>query len=999
MVAINDLFSAVFQASARPVWARGVELARAGAVVGEHRDEDEVILRVAVTGSPIAPAVTLWVDDCEWDCECDSRREVCFHVVAAVIALKQAIEAGEELPGLGARMARVAYRLYRTPGGLAFDRAQVRGEGDEAVELTLDDRLTAYSRGRLSGSKAILTTAADMTIEVVLGGLQRGVLPLKVMRVILPHLASDRERQVDVKLDGVPIKIDATPVRPHVKVADDRESDGVRVSLIRNPAITEFFKNGAVLCGDTLRPTGIVGLTRVEVMRLKAGIIYPREQVVGLVSDVIPHLKKHTTVHIRSKRLPHKKVSLRPRVVFETRRQGDSLAVLPTIVYGEPVVARVDGQRLVTFGEVLPERNRIAEERLRTQLNFELEMSPGRAMLFLGENAMTIGERLAALGEVRGDAQHEFFRASPLRPRLRGDQGRSQITFFSGGEGTGEGTGEPREVDAHRVVDAWQRGESLVPLTGGGFAPLPVDWLERYGQHLMFLLDARGADGSIQAWARPVLAELAVDLEGHDIGPEFRALRSLVEDFEGLPPVSLPEDLGATLRDYQETGVRWLAFLRRAGLGALLADDMGLGKTLQTLCTLQPGKQTLVVMPTSVLHAWADELHRFRPALRVHRFYGPGRVLDPNADVTLTTYALLRRERERLQRAPAVEGAEPQPWDTIILDEAQSIKNPTSQVAQAAFELEAVHRVALSGTPVENRLDELWSILFFLNRGLLGSRSDFRRNFSDPIAQGSPKAAKELRRRIRPFVLRRRKSEVARELPPRTEVVLRCQLDEREREVYDALRAATRSEVVEHLAAGKGVLKALEALLRLRQASCHRGLIPGQEATSSSKVALLCETLDEIVAEGHKALVFSQWTGLLDRIEPALKVANLDFTRLDGSTRDREAVVNAFQDPAGPPVMLISLKAGGTGLTLTAADHVFLVDPWWNPAVEDQAADRAHRIGQERPVLIHRLVAENTVEERILALQARKRQIADAALGEANQAGGLSKGDLLALLD
>ncbi len=995
MVAINDLFSAVFRASARPVWARGVELARAGAVVGEHRDEDEVILRVAVTGSPIAPAVTLWVDDGEWDCECESRREVCFHVVAAVIALKQAVEAGEELPGLGARMARVGYRMHRTPKGLSFDRALVRGEGQDAVEHTLDDRLTAYSRGRLSGSKAILTTAADMTIEVVLGGLQRGVLPLKVMRVILPHLASDREREVDVKLDDVPIKIDATPVRPHVKVADDKDSDGIRVSLIRDPAISEFFKNGAVLCGDTLRPTGIVGLTRVEVMRLKAGIIYPREQAVGLISDVIPHLKKHTTVHIRSKRLPHKKVSLRPRVVFETRRQGDSLAVLPTIVYGEPAVARVDGQRLVTFGEVLPERNRIAEERLRTRLSYELEMSAGRAMLFLGEDAMTIGERLAALGEVRGDAQHEFFRASPLRPRLGGDQGRSKITFFSGGEGTSE----VREVDAHRVVDAWQRGESLVPLAGGGFAPLPVDWLERYGQHLIFLLDARGADGSIQAWARPVLAELAVDLEGHDIGPELMALRSLAEDFEGLPPVVLPKDLGATLRDYQETGVRWLAFLRRAGLGALLADDMGLGKTLQTLCTIVPGSQTLVVMPTSVLHAWAKELRRFRPALRVHRYYGPGRELDPLADVTLTTYTLLRREREKLQRAPVAEGAEPKPWDTVILDEAQSIKNPTSQVAQAAFEIEAVHRIALSGTPVENRLDELWSILFFLNRGLLGSRTDFRRNFSDPIAAGSPKAAKELRRRIRPFVLRRRKSEVARELPPRTEVVLRCQLDEREREVYDALRAATRSEVAEQLAAGKGVLKALEALLRLRQASCHRGLVPGQEAKTSSKVVLLRETLEEIVAEGHKALVFSQWTGLLDRIEPALKGAGLAFTRLDGSTRDREAVVNAFQDPDGPPVMLISLKAGGTGLTLTAADHVFLVDPWWNPAVEDQAADRAHRIGQERPVLIHRLVAENTVEERILALQERKREIADAALGEANQAGGLSKNDLLALLD
>jgi len=1007
MAAVDDLFSAVRQACAPRVWSRGVELARAGAVVGEHRDEDEVVLRVAVTGSPIAPAVTLWLDDSEWECECESRRESCFHVAAAVIAFKQATNAGEELPGPGAQMARVAYRIHRTPEGLAFDRVLIRGEGEEAREYPLDDRLTAYSRGRIKGSSALLTTAADMTIEVVLGGLQRGVLPTKVMRVILPHLAPDGERPSDVKLDGVPIKISSTPVRPHVKVANDRNSDGVRISLIRDPEITEFFKNGAVLCGETLRPTGVVGLKRDEVLRLKKGIIYPREQVVGLVSDVIPHLEKHTTVHIRSKRLPHKKASLRPRLTFDTRRQGDGLAVLPTIVYGEPAVARVDGQRLVTFGEILPERDRIAEERLRTRLSFELEMSAGRPKVFAGEEAMTIGERLAALGEVRGGGHEEFFRVGPLRPRIVGDGARPRITFFTVGEGgegdeggEGEGpSGRGGEVDAGRVVEAWERGESLVPLGTGGFAPLPVDWLERYGPHLTFLLSARGADGTLQPWARPSLAELAVDLDDRAVDPDLSALRALTEDFTGLPPTKLPEDLRATLRDYQEAGVRWLAFLRRAGLGALLADDMGLGKTLQTLCTLERGAPALVVVPTSVLHAWADELGRFRPTLKVHRYYGPGRVLEPGADVTLTTYALLRREREGLRRAPALEGQEQEPWDTVVLDEAQTIKNPESQVAQAAFELEAKHRIALSGTPVENRLDELWSILFFLNRGLLGSRSDFRRNFADPIAAGSPPVAAELRRRIRPFVLRRRKSEVARELPPRTEVVLRCQLDKREREVYNALRAATLSEVAEELAKGKGVLKALEALLRLRQASCHRGLIPGQEAASSSKVRLLRSTLEEIVDEGHKALVFSQWTGLLDRIEPELEDAGLGFTRLDGSTRDRESVVRHFQDPKGPPVMLISLKAGGTGLTLTAADHVFLVDPWWNPAVEDQAADRAHRIGQDKPVLIHRLVAEDTVEERILALQARKRAIADAALGGADQAGGLSKADLLALLD
>ena len=293
----------------------------------------------------------------------------------------------------------------------------------------------------------------------------------------------------------------------------------------------------------------------------------------------------------------------------------------------------------------------------------------------------------------------------------------------------------------------------------------------------------------------------------------------------------------------------------------------------------------------------------------------------------------------------------------------------------------------MTGTPVENRLDELWSLMHFANRGLLGRpRASSTPSSARPVADGVPGAAQALRRQIKPFVLRRRKAEVAPELPPRTEATIRITLDERERGIYDAVRAATQSELVAALGAAGGkldVMRALEALLRLRQAACHPGLLPGQHAATSSKLEALLEALETAAEDGHKALVFSQWTSLLDRIEPVLENAAIPFTRLDGSTRDRGAVVDTFQSEDGPPVMLVSLKAGGTGLNLTAADHVFLCDPWWNPAVEDQAADRAHRIGQERPVLIYRLVAADTVEERILELQARKRAVGDAALGDA----------------
>jgi SNF2 family DNA or RNA helicase len=543
-------------------------------------------------------------------------------------------------------------------------------------------------------------------------------------------------------------------------------------------------------------------------------------------------------------------------------------------------------------------------------------------------------------------------------------------------------------VGAEAVLSAWQEGLGLVPIDGGGFAPLPEAWLAKHGHDLAALLAARANDGRLATHALPTLGRLCEDLD-QPPPPGLERLAPLAETFERLPEAILPSDLTATLRHYQRVGVNWLSFLRSTGLGGILADDMGLGKTVEAMSVF--GKKVLVVCPTSVLPNWRAELGRFRPGLRVGVYHGPARKFDDTADVTLTTYAILRLDSEDLSRRH---------FDTAVLDEAQAIKNPDSQVARAAFALNADFRLVMTGTPVENRLDELWSLMHFANRGLLGGRREFDADLARPIADGVAGAAQSLRQRIRPFVLRRRKAEVAPELPPRSEATLPITLDERERGLYDTIRAATQSELVAALGGGGklDVMKALEALLRLRQAACHPALLPGQKAATSSKVQALADALVNAAEDGHKALVFSQWTSLLDLIEPVLQQIGIPFVRLDGSTRDRSAVVEAFQADAGPPVMLISLKAGGTGLNLTAADHVFLCDPWWNPAVEDQAADRAHRIGQERPVMIYRLVAADTVEERILELQQRKRAIGEAALGDAAGAASLTREDLLALL-
>jgi superfamily II DNA or RNA helicase len=973
---VESLLAAVHAAASPRDWSRGVELSRAGAVLAMRHAPDEIVVQVAVKGAAVSPTVTLWPADAEWSCDCDSRADPCFHVAAAVIALKRAAEAGQPLPGTSARTGKVGYRFTRGPEGLVFTRVRV-AEGSEERPLT--HSLALLSSGRVEGSQPIVASQADMAVDLALGAfLKPGVLPAPLARKVVPLLAGCS----DIRLDGAEIKVGAESVGFHALVVAD--GPGFKVSLARDPAISETFGGGVVArVGDTLRvwdPTKL----GPEFAELKTGLLVGPERVAWLVSELLPRLERIIPVHIKAPQLPKLSDGHAPRVVLDTTLSGEALAVLPTIVYGDPPVARLDGDRIVPFGRVLPRRDLAAESVLRRLLAAQ-SLQPGERQAAVAGAGVTLAERLRALASaqpgrvaLRGEAHREFARLEPLVPRLA-PGGGFNLSF--------ETAGGTRQADAARVLAAWEAGASEVPLMGGGVAPLPHDWLARYGPQIAMLMASRGQGGEVAAHARPALADLYAALET-PAPPDLAGLAALARDFAGLPRAALPADLQAELRTYQRRGVDWLSCLRDAGLGAMLADDMGLGKTLQCLCALRG--RCLIVAPTSVLHNWAAEAKRFRPGLRVCTYHGPRRRLDPDADLVLTSYAILRLDADALAA---------EPWDAVVLDEAQMIKNPDSQVARAAYGLkQARWRVTLSGTPVENRLEELWSQFHFLAPGLLGGRQDFLERHARPIADGIPGAAGRLRAIIRPFMLRRRKQEVARELPPRTEVVLQCTLDPRERDVYEAIRAATEKDVVDALEAGGSVLMALEALLRLRQAACHTGLVPGQEATRSSKLDLLLETLDEAVAEGHKALVFSQWTGLLDRVEPHLRRAGLPFLRLDGSTRDRGAVVDGFQAADGPPVLLVSLKAGGTGLNLTAADHVFLLDPWWNPAVEDQAADRAHRIGQTRPVLVHKLIAEDTVEARILELQQRKRSLADAALAGADAAASLTREDLLALL-
>ncbi len=452
------------------------------------------------------------------------------------------------------------------------------------------------------------------------------------------------------------------------------------------------------------------------------------------------------------------------------------------------------------------------------------------------------------------------------------------------------------------------------------------------------------------------------------------------------PPLG---DLESVLRPYQKQGTAWLHFLRENGFGGILADEMGLGKTLQTLAFLrfvrqqQPsGKPMLIVCPTSLVFNWLAEAKKFTPTLRVLALHGTERHAQfaqmEHHDLIITSYGLIRRDAGRYREFE---------FDTVVLDEAQHIKNRQTQNAQAVKAVRSTHRLVLTGTPLENSVLDLWSIFDFLMPGYLGAAKDFRERYELPIIKAkSVEAQQRLARRLRPFLLRRLKQEVASDLPAKLEQVAFCELTSDQRQVYQQVIEASRKEVLEAVGAqglAKSRMVVLTALLRLRQVCCDLRLLKLEHvnpANASGKLDLFSELLEEVVDGGHRALVFSQFTSMLALLKERLDAADIPFCYLDGSTTDRGAVVQRFQEQATIPVFLISLKAGGVGLNLTGADTVIHFDPWWNPAVEDQATGRAHRIGQTKVVTSYKLITRDTVEEKILTLQNRKREIFQATL-------------------
>ena len=549
--------------------------------------------------------------------------------------------------------------------------------------------------------------------------------------------------------------------------------------------------------------------------------------------------------------------------------------------------------------------------------------------------------------------------------------------------------GEGRSASIANLLAALRRGDGTVVLDDGTRGMVPEEWLKRYLRIASFG-EAEGDHIRYRPTQAALLDALLESQPAVDVDETFARARAELRTFGGIRPLDPPPSFTGTLREYQREALGWFEFLRRFGFGGCLADDMGLGKTVMVLAMLEsrraarerePGdgpRPSLVVVPKSLVFNWKDEAARFAPRLRVLDYTGGARdaaSIDDH-DLVLTTYGTLRRDAVRLTGHA---------FDYVILDEAQAVKNATTASAKAVRLLGGRHRLALSGTPIENHVGELWSLFDFLNPGLLGTARAFKAvSGAQTSAAGEREDLAVVAQAVRPLILRRTKAQVEPELPARTEQTIHCELEGAQREFYDELRAHYRATLLARVARSglaKSKMQVLEALLRLRQAACHPGLVDARRIDDpSAKFDVLLPQLTEVIEEGHKAIVFSQFTSFLGLLRTRLDRDGVMYEYLDGQTRDRAGRVERFSTDPACRLFLISLKAGGLGLNLTAAEYVFLLDPWWNPAVEAQAIDRAHRIGQERHVFAYRLIAQDTVEEKVAELQQTKRELADAIL-------------------
>jgi superfamily II DNA or RNA helicase len=978
--------------------------------------------------------------DIENLCNCRDAREsgkICAHVVAVGLhwlksqksektippatslpAVTQAKSPGRKISGLlrDAAGTPAELRIIFPPN---FDQALARGKVMLVFEARWDGGkgpLNALPKGR-----AFAFAPADNAIIDQLETLANGETPallqmeLKDLVVLLPLLVGHENLTLG---NASPVKVVQTPLPLPLRATLEANGEIV-LALAGQPS--EFVRLGDwVWHQQTLRP---LGLPAVAQTIFQSPVRVTRSQIPVFLSQHWPQLQAAGGVEANFQLSDFTLEPQTPRFLLELKGGLAQLSARLQCAYGA---------RIMTLGVTAPEedvwlpdpdvkthyftRDFAAEQNARRRLQqsgFSGADSQGKISLVGQSQVLNFLARefpqLQREWSVTLDEQLEHRTLKNLeRVEPSFQITSSGVQWFDLGVVFATGSGE--KFSAAEIQRLILSGQNHTRLPSGKLAVIDVDAVEELQAVLLDCSPQQNAAGYRINHQQAGFVEATLRQHGSWQVQAPAAWRERAAKQSGEAKLECPPlgDLETILRPYQKQGVAWLHFLQANGFGGILADEMGLGKTLQTLAFLRFKRQQnpggvpmLIVCPTSLVFNWVAEAKKFTPNLRVLALHGPERHVwfdeIRQSDIVVTSYALIRRDAERYREHE---------FDTVVLDEAQHIKNRQTQNAQAVKAVKARHRLVLTGTPLENSVLDLWSIFDFLMPGYLGTAKDFRERYELPITrEKNVEAQRRLARRLRPFLLRRLKQEVAKDLPEKLEQVSFCELTSDQRSVYQQVIEASRKEVLDAVGAqglAKSRMVVLTALLRLRQVCCDLRLLKpegGDPANASGKLDLFGELLEEVVDGGHRVLVFSQFTTMLALLKERLDDEKIEFCYLDGSTKDRGAVVQRFQDNPAIPVFLISLKAGGTGLNLTGADTVIHFDPWWNPAVEDQATGRAHRIGQTKVVTSYKLITRDTVEEKILALQNRKREIIAATLdGEEAFTASLSWDEIQELL-
>lgn len=832
------------------------------------------------------------------------------------------------------------------------------------------------------------------------GGQKAFGLDESLLELLLPPLCSSGRFSLSIDPDvTVPLRMEnGSPWELVVQVVQRGGKGYGLAGYLASGQHRRELSEAAVLLGSfVLFKDGGVCSARLPNRVDWAGVLMDRPDLVvprragGELIEMLASLPEMPRLELPEE-LQYQRVQVHPRPHLQVRRAKNSFSELEidagflydsVYIPADPPAAATcdsDGRRLLMRD--------VAAERLAVQRLVELGATAPR---WQGQKATLAPKKLPAMVKTLLEEgwQVEAEGAIYRRPGSCSVSVTSGIDWF---ELRGDVDYGGAVARLPQLLEALRKKQAYVVLDDGSRGLLPEEWLAK--------LDLVGRMGRLEEdhvrysiCQVGVLDAMLAELPQTNWDQAACRIRQEVQASGAVEPADAPDGFAGTLRPYQREGLGWLHFLRKTGLGGCLADDMGLGKTVQVLALLEQRRQqrqadaagvrdapSLVVVPRSLIFNWIEEAGRFTPRMRVLAHAGLERQKESTShlrdyDLILTTYGTLRRDIGFLKDVT---------FDYVILDEAQAIKNDATVSAKAARLLQGGHRLCLTGTPIENHLGELWSQIEFLNPGMLGASSVLGKTRDGRDLDETSRRL--LARALRPLILRRLKEQVAKDLPARTEQTLHCHLKAEQRRLYDELKNHYRAALlgrVSKVGLGKSKIQVLEALLRLRQAACHPALIdPGCANESSAKLDTLLAQLAEVQESGHKALVFSQFTSFLSIVRSRLDAQGVVYEYLDGQTRKRQERVARFQNDAGCRLFLISLKAGGLGLNLTAADYVFLLDPWWNPAVEAQAIDRAHRIGQDRHVFAYRLIASDTVEERVLALQQTKRDLAEMIIGQ-----------------